>query len=53
VPGLRAQPHAMVTMTYELKLPKGTIKLTDQPIHWIRKLDGRWYVTRLPKSSGK
>jgi serine/threonine protein kinase len=53
MPGLRQQPHATVTMTYELRLSKGMLKLTDQPIHWIRKIDGRWYVTRLPKQSGK
>ncbi len=49
VPGLRQQPHAMVTLTYELKVPKGSLKVSDQPMHWIRKLDGRWYLTRLPK----
>jgi hypothetical protein len=49
LPGLRQQPHAAVTLTYELKLPKGSMKIADQPMHWIRKLDGRWYLTRLPK----
>jgi len=49
LPGLRQQPHAAVALTYELKLPKGSMKITDQPMHWIRKLDGRWYLTRLPK----
>jgi predicted Ser/Thr protein kinase len=48
-PGLRQQPHATVTLTYDLKLPKGSMKITDQPMHWIRKLDGRWYLTRLLK----
>jgi len=23
----------------------------DQPIHWIKKQDGKWYVTKLPKSA--
>ena len=50
IPGARPQPHALTMMTYELKLPKGTLKATDQPIHWIRKMDGKWYVTKLPKS---
>jgi serine/threonine protein kinase len=49
VPG-RPQPHATLTLTYELKLPKGTMRVTDQVMHWIRKLDGRWYLTRLPKT---
>ena len=49
MPGLRQQPHALFTMTYEVKLPKGELKITDQPLHMIRKLDGKWYVTRLPK----
>ncbi|HVE39497.1 MAG TPA: serine/threonine-protein kinase [Planctomycetota bacterium] len=49
MPGLRQQPHASVTLSYELKVPKGSLKIGDQPMHWIRKLDGRWYLTRLPK----
>jgi serine/threonine protein kinase len=44
-PGARG-PHATVTMTYDLKLPKGDLKIADQPIHLIRKLDGKWYVTK-------
>jgi serine/threonine protein kinase len=50
VPGARPQPHALTTMTYEVKFPKGTAKIQDQPIQWIRKLDGKWYVTKTPKS---
>ena len=50
IPGARPQPHALTMMTYEFKLPKGTLKVQDQPIHWIRKQDGKWYVTKLPKS---
>jgi len=50
LPGARG-PHAMVTMSYDLKLPKGDLKLADQPIHLIRKLDGKWYVTKPPRSS--
>src|SRR5262249_55124488 len=50
VPGARG-PHATVTMTYDLKLPKGDLKLTDQPIHLIKKpLDGKWYVTKPPRT---
>jgi predicted Ser/Thr protein kinase len=49
LPGLRQQPHATVSLTYELKLPKGSMRITDQPMNWIRKPDGRWYLTRLPK----
>jgi serine/threonine protein kinase len=45
VPGARG-PHAMVTLTYDLKLPKGDLKLADQAIHLLRKLDGKWYVTK-------
>ena len=48
IPGARG-PHAMVTMTYDLKLPKGDLKLADQTIHLIRKLDGKWYVTKPPR----
>jgi hypothetical protein len=51
VPGARPQPHAQIVMTYDFKLPKGEMKVTDQPISWIRKLDGKWYVTKLPKSA--
>jgi predicted Ser/Thr protein kinase len=50
LPGARG-PHATVTMTYDLKLPKGDLKLSDQPIHLIRKLDGKWYVTKPPRLS--
>jgi predicted Ser/Thr protein kinase len=49
MPGLRQNPHALFTMTYEVKLPKGELKMADQPLHLIRKVDGKWYVTRLPK----
>jgi serine/threonine protein kinase len=48
-PGLRQQAHATVTLTYDLKLPKGTMKVSDQPMHWVRK-EGRWYLTRLLKT---
>ena len=50
VPGARPQPHAVTTMSYEVKFPKGTLKVQDQPIQWIRKIDGKWYVTKMPKS---
>jgi hypothetical protein len=50
IPGARPQPHAVMTMSYEFKFPKGTLKIQDQFIHWIRKLDGKWYVTKLPKT---
>ena len=49
MPGMRQNPHALFTMTYQVNLPKGELKVTDQPLHLIRKLDGKWYVTRLPK----
>ena len=51
IPGARQLPHALTTMTYEMKFPKGTMKMQDQPIQWIRKSDGKWYVTKLPRSS--
>jgi len=51
VPGARPQPHAQTLMTYDFKFAKGELKATDQPIQWIRKLDGKWYVTKLPKSA--
>jgi predicted Ser/Thr protein kinase/outer membrane biosynthesis protein TonB len=51
IPGARPQPHAITIMTYTLKLPKGTMTLTDQHIQWIKKLEGgKWLVTRLPKT---
>ncbi|MBI3854576.1 MAG: serine/threonine protein kinase [Planctomycetes bacterium] len=50
LPGARPQPHATLTMTYDVKLPKGELKITDQPLHMIRRIDGKWYVTRLPKT---
>ena len=50
VPCARPQPHALTIMTYNLKIPKGTMNVTDQHIQWIRKLDGKWYVTKLPKT---
>jgi len=50
IPGARPQPHAVTMMTYEFKFPKGSLKVQDQPIQWIRKLDGKWYVTKFPKS---
>jgi predicted Ser/Thr protein kinase len=53
VPGARPQPHAEATMTYEYKFNKVDMKVTDQPLHWIRRLDGKWYVTKLPKTAGK
>jgi serine/threonine protein kinase len=50
VPGARPQPHAVTVMTYDFKFAKGDLKVTDQTINWIRKLDGKWYVTKLPKT---
>jgi len=50
IPLARPQPHALATMTYEFKLPKGSLKVQDQPLHWIKKQDGKWYVTKLPKT---
>jgi len=50
IPGARTQPHAVTTMTYELTFPKGSMKIQDQLIQWIRKSDGKWYVTKFPKS---
>jgi hypothetical protein len=49
LPG-RPQPHGLTTMTYEMKFPKGEMKLTDQPLHWIRKLDGKWFITKPPRT---
>jgi predicted Ser/Thr protein kinase len=48
LPG-RLQPHAMVTMTYTVTFPKGSLKIQDQVIHWTRRLDGKWLVTKAPK----
>jgi len=50
IPMARPQPHALATMTYEFKFPKSTLRVQDQPIHWIKKQDGKWYVTKLPKT---
>jgi serine/threonine protein kinase len=49
VPGARPQPHATATMIYIVTFPKGSLKIQDQLIHWIRRLDGRWYVTKPPR----
>jgi hypothetical protein len=45
VPG-RFQPGAVVTMTYRVSVPGGELKHTEQPIHWLRKSDGRWLIMR-------
>ena len=50
IPGARPQPHAVTTMAFELTFPKGSMKIQDQLIQWIRKPDGKWYVTKFPKS---
>jgi serine/threonine protein kinase len=39
-------------MSYTVKIPKGEIKLSEQPIHWVHKPDG-WYLTRAPRTSDK
>jgi hypothetical protein len=39
-------------MTYTAKVPKGELRLTDQWLHWGRKLDG-WYLVRGPRPADK
>lgn len=41
---------AVVTVTFRIGLPsKAEMKLPGQPLHWVRRLDGKWYATRPPK----
>ena len=49
----RLQPHAQITLTYHLKVPNGELKIQNQGITWVKRLDGAWYVTRPPRQSGK
>lgn len=52
--GLGRPPLARVTISYELKGPKGgTSKTTGGPIHWVRRIDGGWFLTRAPRSENK
>ncbi len=39
-------PSVQVTMEVRASVPKGEIRLTGQPLHWVRRLDGAWYLTR-------
>jgi serine/threonine protein kinase len=42
-------PGAVLTATYRIGLPnKGEMRLSAQPMYWIRRLDGKWYATRPP-----
>ncbi len=42
-------PHGTCVMTYRLKYPMGDLKAVQQPIHWVYRTDGAWYVTRTPR----
>ncbi len=42
-------PGAVVTLSYRVALPKGELKLSGQPLHWVKRLDGRWYLSRPPR----
>jgi serine/threonine protein kinase len=50
--GLVGRTTAVCQMSYSLKIPKGEVKVSDQPIHWVHKPDG-WYVTRPPRTADK
>ena len=43
-------PHwARVTLRYRVVVPQGETTLRGQPIHWVRRLNGQWYLARAPK----
>jgi hypothetical protein len=49
--GLLGRTTATCQMAYTIKIPKGEVTLTDQPMHWVRKVEG-WVLTRPVKSAG-
>jgi serine/threonine protein kinase len=43
-------PTAQVTLTYDMKDAGGALRpIRGQPIHWVRRLDGGWFLTRAPR----
>jgi serine/threonine protein kinase len=48
-----ARPAAVCEMTYHLAAGKTEIKVEHQPVYWIHRADGLWYVTKPPKSADK
>jgi predicted Ser/Thr protein kinase len=45
----RPQPHAVASVAYHLKTPNSELKLQHQPVYWVRRIDGQWYLTRNPR----
>ncbi len=45
-------PQARVTMTYDLRSSSGAAKV-QAPIHWVKRLDGGWFLTRAPRGENK
>ena len=41
--------YAKTTMTYHLKLPQGQVTISSQPIYWVRRRGGEWFVTKQPR----
>jgi predicted Ser/Thr protein kinase len=50
---LGRSPHARVNLTYEIKGSQGKAKVEGAPIHWVRRIDGGWFLTRGPRSDNK
>ena len=49
-PGRPAQ--ARVTMAYDLRNTGGAAKI-QAPLHWVKRLDGGWFLTRAPRGENK
>jgi hypothetical protein len=50
--GLLGRASGLCQMTYWVRFPKGETKLSDQVIHWARKVEG-WSITRAPRTGDK
>ena len=42
-------PLATVTVSYDVKGPAGRTRTRGLPLHWVKRLDGGWLLTRAPR----
>jgi predicted Ser/Thr protein kinase len=39
-------PTAVVSVNFRVALEKGELRLQGQPLHWVKRRDGQWYLSR-------
>ncbi len=42
-------PQATVTLSYDVKGPGGRTRTRGWPVHWVKRIEGGWLLTRAPR----